>query len=118
MDSTLREHRGISSAAKGVATVVERTGCPVQRSETECNRAYGSRSVHGIPLMSVGKGGLQGGDASPKGTKPIRRAWNGQPAFASAKCPYVGADAILTQVPSLDRPIPFARNSNVDDYLR
>jgi hypothetical protein len=39
------------------------------------------------PLKSVGKGGLQGGEASPPRTKPIRRAWNGQPVFATAKCP-------------------------------
>lgn len=29
---------------------MERTACPVQRSEMERNRAEGSRSVHGIPL--------------------------------------------------------------------
>ena len=50
------------------------------------------------PWMSVGKGGLQGGNASPPRTKPVRRAWNGQPGFATAKCAWVGADAILTHV--------------------
>lgn len=41
------------------------------------------------PWLSVGKGGLQGGEASPAGTKPIRRAWNGHSAFATAKCPWL-----------------------------
>ena len=41
------------------------------------------------PWLSVGKGGLQGGEASPAGTKPIRRAWNGHSAFATAKSPWL-----------------------------
>lgn len=96
----------------------QRAGCRsatdvgIQQGGTPCVDTGGSaqrpRGLPGLwseraafmasPLGGVGKGGLQSGEASPPGTQPNRRTWNGQPAFASAKCPYVGADAILTQV--------------------
>lgn len=62
---TLRGHRGISPAAKGVARVVERTAGSVQRSAMERNRACGSRNVHGIPLEERQQG------RSKKGQTPL-----------------------------------------------
>ncbi len=57
----------------------------IARATAQCNAAkpgqHGSRHGADIPLESLGKGGLQGGEASPNRTKPNRRAWNGHPGF-------------------------------------